>query len=68
MPSFMITDKMLAKRRKTYEDLRATSHWPDKVKLFSLMPRMYSKDYITPELKNYKKIKPILSPEAIELI
>lgn len=58
MPEFMIPDKIKAKRRKAYEELRTTSHWPNKAKLFSKMPRIYAADTIKAELKDHKKIKP----------
>lgn len=65
MPAFMISDKMQVKRRKAYEALRTTSHWPNKVKLFSKMPRVYANDSIKPELKFHKKMVPVLEDEKL---
>jgi len=58
IPDEFIPDKIKAKRRKAYEDLRTTSHWPNKAKLFSKMPRIYGADTLKPELREYKKIRP----------
>ena len=40
-PRSMATDKMLAKKRKAFDELRMTSHWPHKPKLFPKNPRTY---------------------------
>jgi hypothetical protein len=65
MPSFMVSDKIIAKRRKAFNDLRTTNHWPNKSKLFNKMPRIYSSDTLAPELKQYKKIKPTNVDESL---
>lgn len=65
MPSFMVSDKIQAKRRKAYENLRTTSHWPNKAKLFPKMPRIYGTDSLKPELKFYKKIVPVIADEKL---
>tara|TARA_B100001248_G_C27322876_1_gene427605 strand:+ start:106 stop:1077 length:972 start_codon:yes stop_codon:yes gene_type:complete len=43
-PRNLSTEKDLEKKRKAFEELRTTSHWPNKVKLFSKTPRTYGKD------------------------
>lgn len=40
-PRSKITSKNLLKKQKALEDMRMTSHWPCKVKLFPKMPRTY---------------------------
>ncbi len=41
MPREQATKKQLEKRRKAFEELRMTSHWPCNVKLFPKNPRTY---------------------------
>jgi len=40
-PRSKITSKNLLKKQKALEDMRMTSHWPCKVKLFPKLPRTY---------------------------
>ena len=40
-PRSLATEAMLKKKRKALNDLRTTSHWPAKPKLFSKNPRTY---------------------------
>ena len=68
MPTFMIPYKIKDKRRKAYNELRTTSHWPNKAKLFSKMPRIYGADSIKPELREYKKIRPNINDIGNSLI
>ena len=68
IPSSMVNYTIKCKRIRAYKDLRTTSHWPNKAKFFPKMPRIYGKDYIKPELMNYKKIKPVIKPEYEYLI
>ena len=44
MPRQVATKKELEKRKKAFEEMRMTSHWPCKVKLFPKMPRTYGKE------------------------
>ena len=56
-PRRLSTEANLKKKRKAMEDLRMTSHWPHKPKLFPVNPRTYGG-----ELPNVTNIeKPILS-------
>ena len=41
------TDKQLAKKHKALQNMRSTSHWPCKVKLFGKNPRTYGNDLPT---------------------
>lgn len=43
MPRSLSTEKELLKKQKAFKELRMTSHWPAKVKLFSKNPRTYGK-------------------------
>lgn len=44
MPRKLSSEKDLEKKRKAFTELRTTSHWPNKVKLFGKTPRTYGKD------------------------
>jgi hypothetical protein len=52
LPRSMSTEKDLEKKRKAFKELRTTSHWPNKIKLFSKLPRSYGK--VLPEIKTIK--------------
>ena len=41
MPRELCSENDLKKKRKAFEEMRMTSHWPSKPKLFSKMPRTY---------------------------
>ncbi len=41
IPRVRCTSKMLSKRIAAFEARRTTNHWPDKVKLFPVTPKMY---------------------------
>lgn len=43
MPKQLCSKKNLEKRIKAFEELRMTTHWPCKVKLFGKQPRTYGK-------------------------
>ena len=56
-PRRLSTEANLKKKRKAMEELRMTSHWPHKPKLFPVNPRTYGG-----ELPNVTNIeRPILS-------
>lgn len=59
MPRALSNDKELKKKIKAFEELRMTSHWPCKVKLFPKTPRTYG--------AVVKEIVPLHSPEINEL-
>lgn len=57
MPRKLATLKNLEKKRKAFEELRMTTHWPHTSKLFPKTPRTYGNSL--PDIENIKK--PILS-------
>lgn len=57
MPRNLSTQKLILKKRKAFEDLRMTTHWPCKSKLFPKNPRTYGKDL--PDINPIEK--PILT-------
>lgn len=44
LPKSLATEAMLKKKRKALEELRTTSHWPVKIKLFAKYPRTYGQE------------------------
>ena len=42
-PRILANQKELDKRKKAFNDLRMTSHWPHKVRLFPKYPQTYGK-------------------------
>ncbi len=59
MPRSLSNEKELKKKIKAFEEMRMTSHWPCKVKLFPKMPRTYGA-----EVKEIVELNP---PEINEL-
>ena len=58
LPRTLCTEKNLQKKRKAFEELRTTNHYPHKPKLFSKVPRSYGG-----ELPQVSEISsPILTP------
>ena len=53
LPRQLATEKALQKKRKAYEDLRVTNHWPNDPKLFPKVPRTYGG-----EIPEFNKIHP----------
>ena len=41
LPRSFTTESNLKKKRKAFEELRMTTHWPHKPKLFPINPRTY---------------------------
>lgn len=41
MPRHLASKKDIQKKQKAFNELRMTSHWPAKIKLFSKTPRTY---------------------------
>jgi ectoine hydroxylase-related dioxygenase (phytanoyl-CoA dioxygenase family) len=63
MPRQLCTQAELKKKQKAFEDMRMTSHWPCKVKLFPKTPRTYGA-----ELKEVVAIdKPVLNELGLKL-
>lgn len=64
MPRNNVSQKMMDKRIKAFEELRTTSHWANKISLFPKNPRTYGK-----ELPNINQINaPILSDIGKNLV
>jgi hypothetical protein len=59
LPRSMATEKALIKKRKAFDDLRVTNHWPNAPKLFPKTPRTYGGDL--PEFN------PIHKPELTDV-
>lgn len=57
LPRNLATEKDLEKKRKAFEELRMTTHWPHKPKLFPKTPRTYGKSL--PNIVNVEK--PVLT-------
>lgn len=64
MPRSLCSDAVIKKRRKAFDELRTTSHWVSKTKLFSKTPRTYGKEL--PDIAQIKK--PILTKVGKNLI
>lgn len=60
MPKSLATPANIKKRIKAYEELRTTSHWPIKCKLFGKSPRIYGGNKPPP-------MKEVSKPEVTEL-
>ena len=64
MPKENVSQKIIGKRIKAYEELRTTSHWANNIKLFGKKPRTYGK-----ELPNIVEIeKPKLTQLGLSLV
>lgn len=59
IPRMMSNEKELKKKVKAFEEMRMTSHWPNKIKLFPKMPRTYGAEV--------KEINDLPSPIINEL-
>jgi ectoine hydroxylase-related dioxygenase (phytanoyl-CoA dioxygenase family) len=46
-PKNLSNNKMIIKKQKAFNEIRTTSHWPSKVKLFPKNPRTYGKELPT---------------------
>lgn len=64
-PRKLCSDKNLEKRIKAFEEMRMTTHWPHKPKLFPITPRTYGKGDI-PKVKEIPK--PVLSERGKKLV
>ena len=67
-PRSFASKKDLEKRKKIFNELRMTSHWPHKVKLFPKIPQTYGK-----EIKDIKDItidivSNYISDEGLKLV
>lgn len=59
MPRALSNDKELKKKIKAFEEMRMTSHWPCKIKLFPKTPHTYGAEV--------KEVVPLNPPEINEL-
>ena len=66
MPRDQATEKQLEKHRHAFEELRMTTHWPCKVKLFPKKPRTYGNANSLPIITPIDK--PIVSETGLRLI
>ena len=64
VPRSLATETTLKKRKKAFEDLRTTNHYPHKVKLFPKTPRTYGKEL--PDIENITP--PVLTKLGMKLI
>jgi ectoine hydroxylase-related dioxygenase (phytanoyl-CoA dioxygenase family) len=62
-PRTFATEKQLIKKRKAFEQLRMTSHWPAKIRLFPKIPYTYGNSI--PEITHISN--PILTPIGFKL-
>lgn len=62
-PRNLCDNKNIVKKRKAFEEMRMTTHWPCKIKLFPKIPRTYGREL--PELKTISK--PILTEIGLRL-
>jgi len=62
-PRSRSTNAQLAKKQKAFNDMRTTSHWPHKIKLFPINPRSYG----APIPKVGEIQKPVLSKLGLKL-
>lgn len=63
MPRNTSNEAQIAKKQKAFNDLRTTSHWANKVKLFPKLPRTYGEPL--PDIKEIQK--PVLTPLGMKL-
>ena len=62
-PRILCNDKNIVKKRKAFEEMRMTTHWPCKIKLFAKTPRTYGKEL--PKLNAISK--PVLTDIGVRL-
>jgi hypothetical protein len=60
--------KDLDKRKKIFNDLRMTSHWPNKPTLFSKYPRTYGKPMQSVKDISADDVKKYINERGIKLI
>ena len=58
-PRSLATQAAIRKKQKAFNELRTTSHWPHKPKLFPVKPRTYGKELVP--------VTPIQSPKVSKL-
>ena len=54
-PRHFSTETLLKKKQKAFQNLRMTTHWPEKSNLFPINPRTYGGPL--PNVKNIEKPK-----------
>ena len=67
-PRRLATKKELEKRKKLFSELRMTSHWPHKVKLFPKYPQTYGKQIKDIANITSDMVSNYISTEGLKLI
>jgi len=68
VPRSFASKKDLEKRKKIFEEVRMTSHWPNKPKLFSKFPRTYGKPLKSIKDITIEDVKKYISTDGLNLI
>ena len=67
-PRSLATSKDLEKRKKHFENIRMTSHWPHKPKLFPKIPQTYGKKIKDIEIITLDMVKTYVNEDGLKLI
>jgi len=67
-PRSLATSKDLEKRKKHFENLRMTSHWPHKPKLFPKIPQTYGKKIKDIEIITLDMVKTYVNEDGLKMI
>lgn len=67
-PRNLANQKELNKRKKTFNDLRMTSHWPHKIKLFPKYPQTYGKKIKDIKDISFDMVSNYITSEGLKLI
>jgi hypothetical protein len=68
VPRNFANKKSLDKRLKIFNELRMTSHWPNKPTLFSKFPRTYGKPLKEIKDITMEEVKTYINTEGLKLI
>jgi hypothetical protein len=68
IPRNFASAKNLEKRKKAFNDLRMTSHWPNKPKLFTKFPRTYGKPLKSIKNITDEDVRQYINTDGIKLI
>ena len=67
-PRILAISKDLEKRKKIFADLRMTSHWPHKPRLFSKVPQTYGKKILDIADIDMNMVKEYINEVGLKLI
>tara|TARA_B000000437_G_scaffold127501_1_gene92586 strand:+ start:7319 stop:8284 length:966 start_codon:yes stop_codon:yes gene_type:complete len=67
-PRMLASKKDLEKRKKIFNELRMTTHWPHKVKLFPKQPRTYGKQILNIEDIDIEMVNKYITDIGLNLI